>query len=70
MKSRRKWIIVSSLVVLTASVVLAQRRGFRGPSTDRGEVPEWSNEAGFEKDVFTFARIQYDSGPRRAWLGS
>lgn len=68
MNPRRKWLIVVSLVALAASVVLAQRRGgFRGPSTDRGEVPEWSNEPGFEKDVFTFARIQYDSGYGRGW---
>lgn len=68
MNPRRKWLIVVSLVALAASVVLGQRRGgFRGPSTDRGEVPEWSNEPGFEKDVFTFARIQYDSGYGRGW---
>jgi Domain of unknown function (DUF4159) len=69
MNSRRKWLVVFSLVALAASVVLAQRRGgFRGPSSSRGEVPEWSNEPGFEKDVFTFVRIQYDSGyDGRGW---
>jgi Domain of unknown function (DUF4159) len=60
--TRRGWILIGLLFVITATAVLAQRRGFRGPSSDRGEVPEWSNEPGFEKDVFTFARIQYDSG--------
>jgi len=59
--------IVLVLVVVAATVVLAQRRGFRGPSTDRGEVPEWSNEAGFEQDVFVFTRVQYDSGYGRGW---
>lgn len=54
--------VVVALVIVAATVVMAQRRGFRGPSTDRGEVPEWSNEAGFEKDVFVFTRVQYDSG--------
>jgi hypothetical protein len=29
---------------------------------DRGGVPEWSNEPGFEKDVFTFVRVIYSSG--------
>lgn len=60
MKLRRTLLIVSLLVV-AATVVLAQRR-FRGPSTDRGEVPEWTNEQGFEKDTFVFTRVQYDSG--------
>jgi hypothetical protein len=63
MNPQRKWMIAVSLVALTATVVLAQRRGgFRGFNTDRGGVPEWKNEAGFENDVFTFVRIQYDSG--------
>jgi hypothetical protein len=63
MSTRRNWIIAVSLVAFAATVVLAQRRGgFRGPNTDRGGVPEWSNESGFEKDVFTFVRIEYDSG--------
>jgi len=68
MNSRRKWMIVVSLCAITATVVLAQRRGgFRGFSGGRGEVPEWSNEPGFEKDVFTFTRVQYDSGYGRGW---
>ena len=28
---------------------------------DRRGVPEWQNESGFEKDVFTFVRIKYSS---------
>jgi hypothetical protein len=67
MNSRRKWMFFVALVVVTATVVLAQRRGFRGPSSDRGGVPEWSNEAGFEKDAFVFTRVQYDSGYGRGW---
>ena len=66
MKSRRTYLIVVSLLVIATTVVLAQRR-FRGPSTDRGEVPEWSNEPGFEQDTFTFARVRYDSGYGRGW---
>lgn len=66
MNTRRKRILIVSLVIIAATVVLAQRRGgFRGISTDRGEVPEWSNEAGFEKDTFVFTRVQYDSGGGR-----
>lgn len=67
MNSRRKWMFVVALVAIAATVVLAQRRGSRGPSTDRGEVPEWSNEPGFEKDAFVFTRVQYDSGYGRGW---
>lgn len=64
MNSRRKWMIVFALFAITATVVLAQRRGgFRQPRGDeRYGIPQWTNERGFEKDVFTFARIQYDSG--------
>jgi hypothetical protein len=62
MNSRRKWILVLTLVAVAATVVMAQRRGSRRSSGDRNGVPEWANAAGFEKDVFTFARIQYDTG--------
>lgn len=61
MTRRRKWIVWMLLTAaLVASVTYAQRRGFRRP-VDRGEVPRWSNEAGFEKDVFTFTRVIYTS---------
>src|SRR5262245_47089527 len=38
-------------------------RGGAGPqrAADRGEYPAWRNAPGFEHDVFTFARVQYDS---------
>jgi hypothetical protein len=40
-------------------------RGGRGAgaqrAADRSEYPSWKNEPGFEYDVFTFARVQYDS---------
>ena len=34
---------------------------------DRGAVPDWSNDARFEKDVFTFVRVYFESyaGGRR-----
>jgi hypothetical protein len=67
MKRHARWIITVVLVALTATLVLAQRRGFRDRGVDRGDVPEWSNEPGFERDVFTFVRIQYDSGYGRGW---
>src|SRR5690348_12634510 len=34
------------------------------------DLPVWSNPPGFEKDVFTFARIIFKSAPGRpSWLG-
>ena len=45
--------------------------GFGGRPTrmpPRSEFPPWDNESGFEEDVFTFVRIQYDSfGPFGWW---
>lgn len=61
MSKHRKWILVVALVAITATVVLAQRSWRRFDSGDRGDVPMWSNEPGFEKDVFTFARVIYSS---------
>jgi len=31
---------------------------------DRAGIPNWSNDARYKKDVFTFCRVQYDSGYR------
>jgi hypothetical protein len=67
MTTRRKWIAVGLVIAFAATICVAQwggRRGFgewRDPSTDRFGVPEWQNPTGFEKDVFTFARLKYDS---------
>ena len=55
------WIVALTLIAVTATVVFAQRRGFRNPERDRGEVPEWSNEPGFEQDTFAFTRVIYSS---------
>src|SRR6266576_5043950 len=30
-------------------------------------TPNWTNASGFEKDVFTFARVIFKSNPRGAW---
>jgi hypothetical protein len=35
--------------------------GGRGRTPDRSEYPTWENPEAFKKDVFTFARIQFDS---------
>lgn len=69
MNRKWKYLLALALIAGVATMVFAQRRGFRRPMTDRNGVPEWSNPAGFEKDVFTFVRIQYDStyGGGRGW---
>jgi len=71
MNARAKWMIVLTVTVIAAMVVFAQRRGSRRGifDGDRGGVPQWSNEPGFGKDVFTFVRIEYDSrfGGGRGW---
>lgn len=68
--------VAAALFLAIAGVVAAQR-GFDdwyNDYDDRGGVPDWENEAGFEKDVFTFARVQWSSdggryggGGRRGW---
>jgi len=73
------------LVGLGVGVALAQRygggggrmgggRGRRPPpasvAEDRRGVPDWKVDPRFKTDVFTFARIQYDSmGGRGGWGG-
>nr|WP_221774567.1 DUF4159 domain-containing protein [Pelagicoccus albus] len=37
--------------------------------SDRAGVPEWEVPARFKHDVFTFARVQYDSFRGRGWGG-
>jgi hypothetical protein len=66
------------LSLLTAgTILLAQRRAGGGQihvpvgtrtarelGTRSTGTPEWDNPAGFESDVFTFARLRYDAAPR------
>jgi hypothetical protein len=56
-------VFVVLAVVLVAAVGWAQRRGrFRAiDPTDRNGVPDWQNDPEFAKDVFTFARVRYQS---------
>lgn len=61
------WWAIALLVVLGASSLLAQRRGWRQPIPDRSEFPSWELKPGFDKDVFTFARIRYTPHYHRGW---
>ena len=63
----RGLLVVLVVVVVAAGavgIVVAQRgRGgpYGGRMPGRGGVPEWQNDPEFEKDVFTFVRIVYNS---------
>lgn len=81
MSRRRGWLLglgVGCLIALIAGGSLAQLfgggrmggRGRRGPVTppeDRAGVPSWTIDPHFKSDVFTFARVQYDSYGGRGW---
>ncbi len=69
--------LIVLIFVLALSAVLAQRRfrggggwradGYRNPremGQHSVETPVWTNAPGFERDVFTFARIKHDPNPR------
>lgn len=68
---RPRWAVL--IVLLLALVALLPfalaQRGWRGRRTaDRHDFPQWEVDSQFKNDVFTFVRIQYDSGSRR-WGG-
>ncbi len=64
--NRIKPVIVIAIVFTTIGMAIAQRgRGSRwgGESieTDRRGVPRWDIDPNFKHDVFTFARVRYES---------
>jgi hypothetical protein len=81
MSRSRSLFIATLCLLLIASAVLAQRGfgGRRGGWRDGARTarefesnstgtPNWTNAPGFEKDVFTFARIRYThTGRGRGW---
>lgn len=60
-RPRIKTLLVAIVLVAATSVAVAQWRGWR-EERPRAGVPMWENDAEFKRDVFTFARIQWDSG--------
>ncbi|WP_207310440.1 DUF4159 domain-containing protein [Rubripirellula amarantea] len=63
--NRRKlisWLVVT-LGVVFATAAMAQRRWYRNDdiSVDRRGVPTWEVDPRFKHDLFTFARVRYDS---------
>jgi hypothetical protein len=61
---RRPLLLTVTVLVLVPLILWGQhrRRGDREPKLHRGGVPEWKLDADLPKDVFTFARVRYDSG--------
>ena len=55
---RRRWYVMAGMLLAAglAGVPLA------GRFYDRGGAPDWRVDPEFEKDVFTFVRIEYSSG--------
>src|ERR1043166_3311481 len=58
MKKGRKLLVLIVLLVLAAGLGIAQRTAREIPSHSTG-TPNWTNDAAFQKDVFTFVRIKY-----------
>lgn len=69
----KRRLIIATLFLAATGYVMAQFRGdsFGGDADTKTarevgnhstETPNWSNPAGFEKDVFTFARVRYTRG--------
>jgi hypothetical protein len=57
---RFKWAVVIAFALILGAG-FAQRSG-RSSRVDRRGVPDWQPDPAFEHDVFTFVRIEYDSG--------
>ena len=53
------------LLAVAAGVVVGQRTA-REVEEHGTPTPEWKNEEGFKKDVFTFVRIKYSVGDRKS----
>jgi hypothetical protein len=74
MTRRRLTLVALPLLLAIASgVALAQRGRFRTPRgvmpDDRAGVPNWKTDERFPHDVFTFVRVEYDSGGRGRYGG-
>jgi hypothetical protein len=64
MKSKSILIVAATVVAIGVGTAVAQRGriGRSGQPPDRGDVPNWEMNQEFPTDVFTFVRIEYDSG--------
>ena len=66
--SQRIVLLMLILVMVPWALWAQRRRGWDEPRRrdDRGGVPEWPLDADVPKDVFTFARVRYESWGRRS----
>jgi len=73
----RKLLLLAAGLVLAGGAVLAQFKNAREFDSESSAAPAWTNQPGFEKDVFTFARVQYSvdgtygfghTDPTKRWL--
>jgi hypothetical protein len=68
------WLLVVAPLIVSISNTSSGQRGRRrsalpdGTILDRQGVPEWSLEDEFKGDVFTFARVKYDSHRWNKWM--
>jgi hypothetical protein len=60
--TKRRLVILLSMLIVAAGVTLARRGGSENRPYDRNSVPDWEVNKEFSHDVFTFVRIRYSSG--------
>jgi hypothetical protein len=58
-----RWFVLIAVTFVGVGVLFAQR-GRPRMYQHANETPEWTNPPSFEKDVFTFVRVQYSTGGR------
>ncbi|MHA3771549.1 DUF4159 domain-containing protein [Verrucomicrobiota bacterium sgz303538] len=63
----RLCIALALAALASVDTLFAQVRTARDAGQHTDETPAWTNPKGFEKDVFTFVRIQYSTGGRGRW---
>ncbi|HOW68943.1 MAG TPA: DUF4159 domain-containing protein [Candidatus Paceibacterota bacterium] len=63
MRRYRNILLLFGLIGLMVGMAIAQSRRsrFQGGVPDRGNVPQWQLPEGFNRDCFTFTRVQYTS---------
>ena len=72
MNVRRNLLLLVLGLTIVAGLVAASRRTARDAESDSVGTPNWTNDAAFSRDVFTFTRIKYSDGGRgryRYWGG-
>ncbi len=72
MNARRNLLLLAFALAMVIGLVAATRRTAREAESDSVGTPNWTNDPGFTRDVFTFVRIKYSDGGRgryRYWGG-